>query len=41
MGASRERISQAQRVLEKAGLIKVVYWMITELEVEGLRRFGD
>jgi CRP/FNR family transcriptional regulator, cyclic AMP receptor protein len=41
VGASRQRISQALQVLEKAGLIKVDYRMITVLDIEGLRRFGD
>jgi hypothetical protein len=33
-------ISQALQVLEKAGLIKVDYRIITMLDIEGLRRFG-
>jgi CRP/FNR family cyclic AMP-dependent transcriptional regulator len=41
VGASRQRISQALQVLEKAGLIKVDYRMITVLDIEGLRRFED
>jgi CRP/FNR family cyclic AMP-dependent transcriptional regulator len=41
VGASRQRISQALHVLEKAGLIKVDYRMITVLDLEGLRRFGE
>ncbi|MBX9841690.1 MAG: Crp/Fnr family transcriptional regulator [Xanthobacteraceae bacterium] len=41
VGASRQRISQALQVLDKAGLIKVDYRMITVLDLEGLRRFGD
>jgi CRP/FNR family cyclic AMP-dependent transcriptional regulator len=41
VGASRQRISQALHILEKAGLIKVDYRMITVLDLEGLRRFGD
>jgi CRP/FNR family cyclic AMP-dependent transcriptional regulator len=40
VGASRQRISQALQVLEKAGLIKVDYRMITVLDLEGLRGFG-
>jgi CRP-like cAMP-binding protein len=40
VGASRQRISQALQVLEKAGLINVDYRMITVLDIEGLRRFG-
>lgn len=38
-GASRQRVNQALRVLEDAGLVKVDYGMITVLNVEGLRRF--
>lgn len=41
VGASRQRIGQALQALEKAGLIKVDYRMITVLDIEGLRRFGD
>lgn len=41
VGASRQRISQALHALEKAGLIKVDYRMITVLDIDGLRRFGD
>jgi CRP/FNR family cyclic AMP-dependent transcriptional regulator len=40
VGASRQRISQALQVLEKSGLIKVTYRMITVLDVDGLRSFG-
>jgi CRP/FNR family transcriptional regulator, cyclic AMP receptor protein len=40
VGASRQRISQALQALEKAGLIKVDYRMVTVLDIEGLRRFG-
>jgi CRP/FNR family cyclic AMP-dependent transcriptional regulator len=40
VGASRQRISQALQVLEKSGLIKVTYRMITVLDVNGLRSFG-
>jgi CRP/FNR family cyclic AMP-dependent transcriptional regulator len=40
VGASRQRISRALQVLEKSGLIKLEYRMITVLDVEGLRRFG-
>lgn len=38
-GASRQRVNQALRVLEAAGLVKVDYGMITVLNVEGLRHF--
>lgn len=41
VGASRQRISQALQVLEKAGLIKADYRMIEVLNVDGLRRFGS
>jgi CRP-like cAMP-binding protein len=41
VGASRQRISQALQVLEKSGLIKVTYRMITVFDVEGLRSFGS
>jgi CRP/FNR family cyclic AMP-dependent transcriptional regulator len=41
VGASRQRISQALQVLEKSGLIKVTYRMITVLDIEGLRSFGS
>lgn len=41
VGASRQRIGQALQALEKAGLIKVEYRMITVLDIGGLRRFGD
>jgi CRP-like cAMP-binding protein len=41
VGASRQRISQALQVLEKAGLIKADYRMIEVLDVDGLRRFGS
>jgi CRP-like cAMP-binding protein len=40
VGASRQRISQALQVLEKAGLIKVEYRMIEILDIDGLRDFG-
>ncbi len=41
VGSSRQRISQALQALEKVGLIKVDYRMITVLDLEGLRRFGE
>ena len=41
VGASRQRIGQALQALEKAGLIRVEYRMITVLDIGGLRRFGD
>jgi CRP/FNR family transcriptional regulator, cyclic AMP receptor protein len=40
VGASRQRISQALGVLQKAGLIKVDYRMIMVLDIDGLRSFG-
>jgi CRP/FNR family cyclic AMP-dependent transcriptional regulator len=40
VGASRQRISQALQVLEKSGLIKMAYRMITVLDIDGLRGFG-
>jgi CRP-like cAMP-binding protein len=39
-GASRQRVNQALRVLEKAGLVKVDYSLITILDLNGLRSFG-
>ena len=41
VGASRQRISQALHALAEAGLIKSDYRMLTVLDIEGLRRFGD
>lgn len=41
VGASRQRISQALQALEKAGLIKSDYRMLTVLDLQGLRRFGN
>ena len=41
VGASRQRISQALQVLEKSGLIKTAYRMITVLDIDGLRSFGS
>jgi CRP/FNR family transcriptional regulator, cyclic AMP receptor protein len=38
-GASRQRVNQALQVLEKAGLVKVEYSLITILDLEGLRSF--
>lgn len=40
VGASRQRVSQSLQALEKHGLIKVDYRMITVLDLDGLRRFG-
>ena len=40
VGASRQRINQALHALEKSGLIKVAYRVITVLDIEGLRTFG-
>lgn len=39
-GVSRQRANQALQVLEKAGLIKVDYGLITVLDLDGLRCFG-
>ena len=39
-GASRQRINQALHILEKAGLVKVDYGIVTVLDLDGLRRFG-
>lgn len=41
VGASRQRVSQALQVLEKFGLIKMQYRMITVLDIDGLRGFGS
>lgn len=38
-GISRQRINQALKALEKAGLLKVEYGGITVLDLEGLKRF--
>lgn len=38
-GASRQRVNQALRVLEKAGLVKVDYSLITIVDLDGLRSF--
>jgi CRP-like cAMP-binding protein len=40
VGASRQRVSRALQVLERAGLIKIEYRMIKIRDIEGLRRFG-
>ena len=40
VGASRQRVSQALQVLERSGLIKMQYRMITVLDIDGLRGFG-
>ena len=39
-GVSRQRVNQALRVLEQAGLVKVEYGNIKILDLEGLRSFG-
>jgi CRP/FNR family transcriptional regulator, cyclic AMP receptor protein len=39
VGASPQRISQALQVLEKSGLIKIAYRVITVLDIDGLRDF--
>lgn len=41
VGASRQTISQALQALERTGLIKADYRMLTVLDLEGLRRFGN
>jgi CRP-like cAMP-binding protein len=41
VGASRQTVSQALQVLEKAGLIKSDYRRLTVVDLEGLRRFGS
>lgn len=38
-GVSRQRVNQALRVLEKAGLLKVEYGRIKILDLDGLRAF--
>ena len=38
-GVSRQRVNQALRVLEKAGLVKVEYGRIRILDLDGLRSF--
>jgi len=40
VGASRQSISRALHALEKSGLIKIGYRVITVLDIEGLRGFG-
>jgi CRP/FNR family transcriptional regulator, cyclic AMP receptor protein len=40
VGASRQTICEVLQVLEKAGLIKIDYRMLTVLNLEGLRTFG-
>jgi CRP-like cAMP-binding protein len=39
-GASRQRVNQALRRLEEAGLVKVDYGLVTVLDLRGLGRFG-
>ena len=39
-GVSRQRVNQALRTLEGAGLVKVEYGRIRILDLEGLRNFG-
>jgi CRP/FNR family transcriptional regulator, cyclic AMP receptor protein len=39
-GVSRQRVNQALRVLDKAGLLRVEYGRIRVLDLEGLRAFG-
>ncbi|MBE0615120.1 MAG: Crp/Fnr family transcriptional regulator [Burkholderiales bacterium] len=38
-GASRQRVNRALQVLEKAGLIKVDYGLVTVLDLNGLQQF--
>lgn len=40
-GLSRQRVNQALKVLEQAGLIEVRYGAVSVVSVEGLLRFGD
>lgn len=40
-GVSRQRVNQALRKLEEAGLLRLDYGGIRILDVEGLRRFGE
>ena len=39
-GASRQRVNRALQVLEKAGLVKVDYGLVTVLDLDGLTQFG-
>lgn len=39
VGTSRQTVNQALQVLEKRGLIKIDYRVITVLDIEGLREF--
>jgi CRP-like cAMP-binding protein len=38
-GTSRQRVNQALRLLENAGLVKVEYSLVTILDLDGLRSF--
>ena len=40
-GVSRQRVNQALKVLEDAGLVRSEYGGIYIVDLEGLRRFGD
>jgi len=40
VGASRQSVNRALHALEKSGLIKIAYRVITVLDIEGLRGFG-
>jgi CRP-like cAMP-binding protein len=40
VGTSRQRVNQALHVLEKCGLIKVEYRVVTVLNIDGLRDFA-
>jgi|ERR1700694_996231 len=39
VGASRQSVNRALHALEKSGLIKIAYRVITVLDIEGLREF--
>ncbi|MBE2260962.1 MAG: Crp/Fnr family transcriptional regulator [Rhodobacteraceae bacterium] len=40
-GISRQRVNQALRKLEQAGLLRAAYGTLTILDLDRLRRFGD
>jgi CRP/FNR family transcriptional regulator, cyclic AMP receptor protein len=40
VGASRQSVNRALHALEKSGLIKIAYRVITVLDIEGLRGLG-
>jgi CRP-like cAMP-binding protein len=39
VGLSRQRVNQALKVLERAGLLRIEYGGVTVLDIDGLRRF--